>query len=84
VNKVDGGPPAHRRHAEEPRGQPHHQYRRGGPRSIQDSRSIRSTALQNRITYYTTVAGARAAAVGLRHLGELRAYDLQSLHASIH
>ncbi len=53
-------------------------------RSIQDSRSIRSSALQNRITYYTTLAGARAAAVGLQHLGELRAYDLQSLHASIH
>jgi carbamoyl-phosphate synthase large subunit len=53
-------------------------------RSIQDSWSIRNSALQNRITYYTTIAGARAAAVGLQHLGELRAYDLQSLHASIH
>jgi carbamoyl-phosphate synthase large subunit len=55
-----------------------------GRRSIQDSWSIRNSALQNRITYYTTIAGARAAAVGLQHLGELRAYDLQSLHASIH
>jgi carbamoyl-phosphate synthase large subunit len=55
-----------------------------GRRSIHDSWSIRNSALQNRITYYTTIAGARAAAVGLRHLGELRAYDLQSLHASIH
>ena len=52
-------------------------------RSIQDSWSIRSTALQNRITYYTTLAGARAACLGMRHLEELRAYDIQSLHASL-
>jgi carbamoyl-phosphate synthase large subunit len=53
-------------------------------RSIQDSWSIRNAALQSRITYYTTLAGARAACVGLRHLEELRAYDLQSLHATLH
>jgi len=53
-------------------------------RSIQDSWSIRNSALQNRITYYTTIAGAKAAAVGLQHIGELKAYDLQTLHASIH
>ncbi len=52
-------------------------------RSIQDSWSIRSTALQNRITYYTTLAGARAACLGMRHLAEMRAYDIQSLHASL-
>jgi carbamoyl-phosphate synthase large subunit len=52
-------------------------------RSIQDSWSIRNAALQNRITYYTTLSGARAACVGLRHLEELRAYDIQSLHASL-
>jgi carbamoyl-phosphate synthase large subunit len=53
-------------------------------RSIQDSRSIRSTALANRITFYTTIPGARAACVGMRHLDELRAYDIQSLHAQLH
>ncbi len=52
-------------------------------RSIQDSWSIRNTALQNRITYYTTLAGARAACVGMAHLQELRAYDIQSLHKSL-
>jgi carbamoyl-phosphate synthase large subunit len=52
-------------------------------RSIQDSWSIRNTALQNKITYYTTIAGARAACVGMRHLPEMRAYDIQSLHASL-
>jgi carbamoyl-phosphate synthase large subunit len=52
-------------------------------RSIKDSHSIRTTALQNRITYYTTIAGARAACVGMKHLQELRAYDIQSLHESL-
>src|SRR5688572_11534953 len=52
-------------------------------RSIQDSWSIRNTALQNKITYYTTIAGARAACVGMKHLQELRAYDIQSLHESL-
>src|SRR6185312_6402001 len=52
-------------------------------RSIQDSWSIRNAALQNRITYYTTLAGARAACVGMQHLQEMRAYDIQSLHATL-
>jgi carbamoyl-phosphate synthase large subunit len=52
-------------------------------RSIQDSYSIRNTALQNRITYYTTIAGARAASLGMQHLEELRPYDIQSLHQSL-
>ena len=52
-------------------------------RSIKDSHSIRTTALQNRITYYTTISGARAACVGMKHLEELRAYDIQSLHESL-
>ncbi len=53
-------------------------------RSIQDSWSIRNSALQNRITYYTTLAGARAACLGMQHLEEMRPYDIQSLHASLH
>jgi carbamoyl-phosphate synthase large subunit len=52
-------------------------------RSIKDSHSIRTTALQNRITYYTTISGARAACVGMKHLEELRAYGIQSLHESL-
>jgi carbamoyl-phosphate synthase large subunit len=52
-------------------------------RSIQDSWSIRNSALQNRITYYTTLSGARAACLGMRHLEEMRPYDIQSLHASL-
>ncbi len=52
-------------------------------RSIRDSKGIRNAALQGRITYYTTVAGARAACAGMGHLAELAVYDLQSLHRSI-
>jgi carbamoyl-phosphate synthase large subunit len=52
-------------------------------RSIQDSWSIRNSALQNRITYYTTLSGARAACLGMRHIEEMRPYDIQSLHAQL-
>ena len=52
-------------------------------RSIRDSWSIRNAALQGRITYYTTIAGAKAACVGMQHLVELKVYDLQSLHKLI-
>ena len=52
--------------------------------AIQDSYSIRRSALQARVTYYTTIAGARAACGGLQHMQELRAYSLQALHARIH
>ncbi len=52
-------------------------------RSIQDSWSIRNAALQGRITYYTTISGARAACVGMQHLTQLKVYDLQSLHKTL-
>jgi carbamoyl-phosphate synthase large subunit len=48
--------------------------------AISDSRSIRTTAVQQRITYYTTVDGARAACEGLRHVESSVPYDLQGLH----
>ena len=47
---------------------------------IADSRSIRTTALAQRVTYYTTIAGGRAAIEGMKHLDYLEVYDLQSLH----
>jgi carbamoyl-phosphate synthase large subunit len=52
-------------------------------RSIRDSWAIRNAALQGRVTYYTTVSGARAACMGMQHLSELKVYDLQSLHKQI-
>ncbi len=48
--------------------------------AISDSRSIRTTAVQSRITYYTTLAGARAACAGLPHLQSLTPRHLQGLH----
>ncbi|MDD2776315.1 MAG: carbamoyl-phosphate synthase large subunit [Gallionella sp.] len=53
------------------------------PSAMRDSYSIRHAALQGRITYYTTLAGAKAACVGMQHLTELRVYDLQSQHARL-
>ena len=50
------------------------------PSAMRDSYSIRHAALQGRVTYYTTLAGARAACVGMQHLTELRVYDLQGQH----
>jgi carbamoyl-phosphate synthase large subunit len=47
---------------------------------IADSRSIRTTALAQRVTYYTTMAGGRAAIEGLQQFDRLKVYDLQSLH----
>jgi carbamoyl-phosphate synthase large subunit len=51
--------------------------------AIHDSRSIRTTALAQRVTYYTTIAGARAAVEGMRHLQQLDVYSLQELHATL-
>jgi carbamoyl-phosphate synthase large subunit len=51
--------------------------------AITDSRSIRTTALQARVTYYTTIAGARAACAGMKHLARLEPYRLQDLHAKL-
>ena len=51
--------------------------------AIQDSYSIRHAALQGRVTYYTTMAGARAACVGMQHLTGLEVYDLQTLHTRL-
>jgi carbamoyl-phosphate synthase large subunit len=47
---------------------------------IADSRSIRTTALAQRVTYYTTMAGGRAAIEGMKHLDRLEVNDLQGLH----
>jgi carbamoyl-phosphate synthase large subunit len=52
--------------------------------TIQDSYSIRRSALQGRVTYFTTVAGARAACTGMQHMQELKAYSVQALHARLH
>jgi len=53
-----------------------------GKRSIEESRSIRMTALRYRVAYFTTVAGARASCSALPHLSELSVHALQELHAN--
>ncbi|MFZ5483920.1 MAG: carbamoyl-phosphate synthase large subunit [Pseudomonadota bacterium] len=49
-------------------------------RAIKDSSSIRTAALAQNIAYYTTLAGAEAACLGMKDRGEITVNDLQSLH----
>jgi len=51
--------------------------------AVQDSWSIRNGALQGRVTYYTTIAGARAACTGMRHIQALVPYSLHALHQKL-
>jgi carbamoyl-phosphate synthase large subunit len=51
--------------------------------AVRDSYAIRRAALQSRITAYTTLAGARAACTGMQQSRDLKAYDVQGLHARI-
>ncbi|HEX5339136.1 MAG TPA: carbamoyl-phosphate synthase large subunit, partial [Gallionella sp.] len=50
------------------------------PSAMRDSYSIRHAALQGRVTYYTTMSGARAACIGMQHLTGLQVYDVQTQH----
>lgn len=51
-----------------------------GPQALADSRSLRRTALLHKVPYYTTLAGAIAAAEGIKayHSGDLEVRSLQS------
>jgi carbamoyl-phosphate synthase large subunit len=48
--------------------------------AIQDSYVIRRAALNAQVPTYTTLAGARAAAIGMQGLRELVPYSIQALH----
>jgi len=52
--------------------------------AIADSRHIRTAALANRVTYYTTMAGSEAATEALKHRADLAVKSLQELHHSLH
>jgi len=52
-------------------------------RAVADSYEIRRTALQNKVTYYTTIAGAKAACVGMGHMQEIQVESLQNLHKQL-
>ena len=54
--------------------------------AIADSRTIRTQALGARVTYFTTIAGARAAVEGLQYIRNgagLQVYSLQALTAGL-
>ncbi|MBU6460324.1 MAG: carbamoyl-phosphate synthase large subunit [Proteobacteria bacterium] len=51
--------------------------------AVKDSLSIRSAALQHKVVYYTTMAGAKAASLGMQHFKELDVYSLQGLHQQL-
>jgi carbamoyl-phosphate synthase large subunit len=52
--------------------------------AIADSRYIRTAALANRITYYTTMAGCEAATEALKHRADFGVMSLQELHSQLH
>jgi carbamoyl-phosphate synthase large subunit len=52
-------------------------------RAVADSYEIRRSALQHKVTYYTTLAGAKAACIGMAHMQELEVASLQSLHQQL-
>jgi len=51
-----------------------------GKQAVRESRSIRREAVARKVTYYTTVAGARATCDALDHLGDIEVNRLQDLH----
>nr|WP_297356888.1 carbamoyl-phosphate synthase large subunit [uncultured Caldimonas sp.] len=51
--------------------------------AIADSRYIRTAALANRVTYYTTMAGCEATVEALKHQDDLVVYSLQELHKEL-
>jgi carbamoyl-phosphate synthase large subunit len=54
-----------------------------GKKSIEESRSIRAAAIQHKVCYFTTIAGALAAAVAMEHLDQVEVNRLQDLHAAL-
>jgi carbamoyl-phosphate synthase large subunit len=52
-------------------------------KAVADSYEIRRSALQQKVTYYTTLAGAKAACIGMAHMQELEVQSLQSLHQQL-
>jgi carbamoyl-phosphate synthase large subunit len=54
-----------------------------GKRSIEESRSIRAAAIQHKVCYFTTMAGAHAAAIAMSHLDKVQVNRLQDLHEAL-
>lgn len=54
-----------------------------GKQAIAESLSIRRAALQHRVAYFTTLAGARASCEAMAHLDEAEVNRLQDLHEEL-
>ncbi|MBI3171440.1 MAG: carbamoyl phosphate synthase large subunit, partial [Hydrocarboniphaga effusa] len=54
-----------------------------GKKSTEESRSIRAAAIQHKVCYFTTIAGASAAAVAMDHLDKVAVNRLQDLHGFV-
>jgi carbamoyl-phosphate synthase large subunit len=54
-----------------------------GKKAIEDSYTIRASALQHKVSYTTTIAGANATVRALDHLNETTVSRLQDLHEEI-
>lgn len=52
-------------------------------KAVADSYEIRRSALQNKVTYYTTLAGAKAACIGMAYIQELQVESIQDLHKKL-
>ncbi|MFW5431501.1 MAG: carbamoyl-phosphate synthase large subunit [Methylophilaceae bacterium] len=52
-------------------------------KAVADSYTIRHSALQNKVTYYTTLAGAKAACIGMAYMQELHVESIQDLHKKL-
>ncbi len=53
-------------------------------RAMKDSFAIRAAALAQNIPYFTTLAGAKAACLGMEERREITVYTLQDLHKRLH
>jgi len=53
-------------------------------RAVKDSFAIRAAALSQNIPYFTTLAGGKAACLGMQQRREITVYSLQELHARLH
>ena len=51
--------------------------------AITDSRYIRTSALLNRVTTFTTIAGAEAAVEGMKYMDNLGVISVQDMHAQL-
>jgi carbamoyl-phosphate synthase large subunit len=53
-------------------------------RAMKDSFAIRAAALAQNIPYFTTLAGAKAACLGMKERRDITVYPLQELHKRLH